>query len=184
MAGRTRLRTLRTNELTVDEASAIRELLRDAFADDEDGPFTEDDWLHALGGAHFVLAIDGRIRGHAAVVQRELHVGDRPLRTGYVEAVAVAPDYQRRGLGTTIMREAARHILADYELGALGTGSHAFYQRLGWQTWRGRSFVRSSSGLTATPDDDGYIMVLLTTRTADLNLDAPISCDWRAGDVW
>lgn len=184
MTGHKRVRMLRTAELTFAEASSVRELLRDAFADDEDGQFTEDDWLHALGGVHFVLDTGGQIHAHAAVVQRELHVGDRPFRTGYVEAVAVAPNSQRRGLGTTVMREVARHIMADYELGALGTGSHAFYQRLGWQRWRGRSSVRVSSGLTATPDDDGYIMVLHTPRTPKLDLDAPISCEWRAGDVW
>jgi aminoglycoside 2'-N-acetyltransferase I len=35
-----------------------------------------------------------------------------------------------------------------------------------------------------TPDDDGYIMVLLTRMSPPLDLDATISCEWRSGDVW
>ena len=38
-----------------------------------------------------LLEIDGQIVAHAAVVEREIHIGDRTLRTGYVEAVATAP---------------------------------------------------------------------------------------------
>lgn len=179
-----RVRQLRTDELTQGEIAAIRELLWAAFADDEDGEFTEDDWQHALGGLHFVLDVDGRILAHAAVVPRELHVANRPLRTGYGEAVAVAPGHQRAGLGTVVMREATQHVADEYELGALGTGSHAFYERLGWRTWRGPSSVRGPQGDTATPDDDGYIMVLLTAHAPNIDLDAPISCEWRPGDVW
>ena len=185
MSGIPRLRRLRSDQIGEHEIDAIRELLWAAFADDEDGEFTEDDWQHALGGLHFVLDQDGRVVGHASVVERELHVDGRPLRTGYVEAVAVAPARQRSGLGTVVMSDATLHVAADYELGALGTGSQAFYERLGWQTWRGPSFVRGEHGDIATPDDDGYIMVLLTPRTpATLDLDAPISCEWRPGDVW
>jgi len=35
-----------------------------------------------------------------------------------------------------------------------------------------------------TPDEDGYIMVLTTPTTPQLSLEAPISCEWRPGDVW
>ena len=121
---------------------------------------------------------------HAAAVERELHVAGRPLRTGYVEAVATEPALQRRGLGTAAMREVASHIEATYELGALGTGEHRFYERLGWRTWRGPSFVRTPEGDVRTPDEDGYILVLATQASPPLDFDAPISCDWRSGDVW
>ena len=80
-----------TPELTAAEISAIREILVAAFGADEEERFTEDDWQHGVGGTHFVLDLDDEIVGHASVVERELHVDGRPLRTGYVEAVAVAP---------------------------------------------------------------------------------------------
>jgi len=106
------------------------------------------------------------------------------LRTGYVEAVATAPDRQGRGLGSRILTEVAADIRARFELGALGTARHTFYERLGWLRWRGPSAVRGPMGERRTPDEDGYILVLPTPSSPPLDLDAPISCDWRAGDVW
>ena len=52
----------------------------------------------------------GEIAAHASVVERELHVGGRPLRTGYVEAVATAPLRQGEGLGSLVMAEVSAYI--------------------------------------------------------------------------
>jgi len=179
-----RLRELASEELTAAEVAELRRLMADAFADDEHGGFDDDDWQHALGGRHFVLDQDGLIVCHASVVERELRVAAAALRTGYVEAVATVPALQGRGHGSTVMRAVNAFIVARFELGALGTSSHGFYERLGWQVWRGPSSVRAARGELATPDDDGYIMVLRTPASPSLALTDPISCDWRAGDVW
>ncbi len=178
------LRSLPTAELSADDVEAIRSLLWSAFANDEDGAFSEDDWQHALGGRHVIAEREGSIVAHASVVERRLEVAGRPLRTGYVEAVATRPDHQGQGIGTAVMRAIDSHIADAFELGALGTGSHGFYHRLGWQTWRGPSFVRAPDGLERTPDEDGYILVLLTPSSPTLALTDPISCEWRPGDVW
>ena len=180
----TNIRTAATHDLTVDEVTTIRALLLGAFEDDEHGGFTEDDWQHSIGGTHFVAEEEGRIVGHASVVERDIHVGGRSLRTGYVEAVAADPAQQRRGIGTALMGHVNEHIRARYELGALGTGSQAFYERLGWEIWRGPSSVRTDHDDEPTADEDGYILVLRTHSTLELDLDAPISCEWRPGDVW
>ena len=179
-----RLRQLATTDLDVRELEEIRALLDEAFGDDEDERFTEDDWRHALGGAHFVLDLDGEIVAHASVVPRELHVGGRPVRTGYVEAVATLPARQGQGIGSIVMEAVGDWIRDRYELGALGTGRHAFYERLGWRRWRGPSAVRTASGEHPTPEEDGYILVLVTASSPVLDIDAPIACDWRPGDVW
>jgi aminoglycoside 2'-N-acetyltransferase I len=178
-----RVRRVRTEDLGPPEIAAIRELLWAAFPPGDEG-FTEDDWDHAVGGTHVVLELDGRVAAHASVVERTLHVGDRPLRTGYVEAVAAEPERQRRGLGTLVMAEIGSIIRDAYELGALGTGVHPFYERLGWITWRGPTALRTVDGPLRTPDEDGFIMVLPTPTSPVLDLDATISCDWRPGDVW
>ena len=75
-------------------------------------------------------------------------------------------------------------IRAGFELGTLGTGAHGFYERLGWETWAGQAFVRTGSGTERTPDEEGFIMILRTPNTPDLDTDGPISCEWRPGDVW
>jgi aminoglycoside 2'-N-acetyltransferase I len=161
----------------------VRELLWAAF-DDDDGGFTEDDWSHAIGGIHVVAAQEGRIVAHASVVDRTLHIGDVPLHAGYVEAVATAPDRRGTGLGTQVMAEVGAIIRDGYELGALGTGAHGFYERLGWQTWPGQAYLRTATGTVRTPDEEGFIMVLRTPTTPPLDDAAPISCEWRVGDVW
>lgn len=183
MTGEPRVRRLRTQDLSTAEAGAIRAMLVAAFGHDEEERFTDEDWDHAVGGMHFLVERDSRVVAHAAVIERDIHVTGRPLRTGYVEAVATAGDQQRRGLGSLVMRDVGDY-LQRFELGALGTGSHAFYERQGWVTWRGPSSVRAPDGERPTPDEDGYIMVLRTRLTPELDLAAPISCEWRPGDVW
>jgi aminoglycoside 2'-N-acetyltransferase I len=181
---RLRLRRVATDDLTEQEIAVIRELLAAAFGSDEEERFTDDDWEHGLGGAHFVLELDGEIIVHASVVERTLHVGDRPLRTGYVESVATAVDRQGAGFGSLVVAEVTSYIKDRFELGALGTGRHSFYERLGWVTWRGPAFVRTADGPRRTPDEEGFILVLPTPASPPLDLWAPISCDWRRGDVW
>lgn len=179
-----RLRRLTTAELGPDEVGEILALMDVAFGREDDERFTEKDWQHAVGGTHFVVDVGGRIVSHGAVVERELHVAGSPLRTGYVEAVATAPDRQGAGLGSRLMTAINDWIRERYELGALGTGRHSFYERLGWVTWLGPSSVRSAAGEVATPDEDGCILVLRTPASPSLDLTTPISCEWRPGDVW
>ena len=157
-----RLRRLSTDGLTPPEIAAIRELLIAAFGTDEEERFTDDDWEHAVGGLHFVLDVGGEIVTHASVVERMLQVDGQPLRTGYVEAVATAPSREGAGLGSLVMTAVTSYIRETFELGALGTGRHRFYERLGWVTWRGPTSVRAADGDRRTPEDDGYLMVLET----------------------
>jgi aminoglycoside 2'-N-acetyltransferase I len=170
--------------LTSLEIAAVRGMLVGAFGPDEDDRFTNEDWEHAVGGVHFVIELDDEVIAHASVVERELHVDGGALRTGYVEAVATAPHRQGGGHGSRVMADVASYIRERFELGALATGRHRFYGRLGWLTWTGPSFVRTDDGTLPTPAMDGYILVLPTPLTPPLDLSADISCDWRPGDVW
>ena len=181
---RTRIRQLPTDGLSPRELVAIRALMDAAFGTDEEEGFADEDWAHALGGRHFVLDVDGEIVSHASVVERVLEIGGRPIRTGYVEAVATAPGLEGRGHGSAVMAAVNEHIRATFELGALGTGRHAFYERLGWETWRGQAFVRTPDGPVRTPEEEGFILVLRTPLSLPFSLAESISCDWRAGDVW
>ena len=177
------VRLVRTEELIEAEVEALRKLAWGAFADDPEG-FTEEDWQHGLGGMHFILEEGGALVAHASVVERELHAGEERLRTGYVEAVATRKDLQRRGYGSAVMRAVGEYIDERFPLGALDTGSQAFYERLGWVIWKGPTFVRTELGPVRTAEDDGNVMVRLTPTSTELDLSAPISCEWRTGDVW
>jgi aminoglycoside 2'-N-acetyltransferase I len=172
-----------SDELSSAEVAVLRDLFRAAWASESDG-FTDEDWRHAVGGLHFLLEEGEAIVGHASVVERELHTSGHRLATGYVEAVATSPIHQRRGHGSALMREVGEYIDETFELGALDTGTSAFYERLGWVVWKGPTFVRTVSGLLRTADEDGQVLVRLTPTSPELDLSAPISCDWRPGDVW
>src|SRR5262249_11977229 len=130
---------------------------------------SEEDWVHALGGIHVLAEADGRIVAHGSVVERELQAGGRPLRTGYVEAVAAVRDARGRGYGTAVMEEIGAIIRGGYELGALGTGATHFYERLGWRAWPGPLAVRSAGGEQRTPDEEGSVFVLRTPTTPPLD---------------
>ncbi|CAN5772241.1 GNAT family N-acetyltransferase [soil metagenome] len=172
-----------TSDPSTIDLRGLRTMLEAAWGDKDD-EFSDDDWASSTGGAHFVLEIDGAIVSHASVVERVLETGDRELRTAYVEAVATAPQHQRRGYATAVMRAVGPFIDERYELGALDTGLTDFYRSLGWEPWRGSTLVRTERGTIGTPEEDGFVMIRRTPTTPDLDLDAPISCDWRAGDVW
>lgn len=169
-----------TLEANPDDLDAIRTLMDRAF----DGDFTEDDWDHSVGGWH-VVALDGQvIVSHASVVRRTLDVDDASFDTGYVEAVATQPDRQGLGFGTAVMRTVAELIGTRHQLGALSTGEHHFYERLGWERWQGPTFVRSGDGVIRTPDEDDAIMVIRLGPSADVDLRSQIVCEARTGDDW
>jgi aminoglycoside 2'-N-acetyltransferase I len=177
------IRIVRSAELTSAEWATLTALCVAAF----DEPW--DDYWDNIGPGVHVLAEDVQrgIAAHAAIVDRLLHPGDLTLRAGYVEAVAVWPDLQRSGLGTQVMDVINTMLDAQYDLGALGTGKHDFYARLGWVIWRGPTSIRERDGsLLRSPNEDGDIMVRVTPTTpAGLDLSLPIAVDWRPGDeVW
>jgi aminoglycoside 2'-N-acetyltransferase I len=178
----TRLRRVTTAELSGEELAAVRRLVFAAFEGRIDGH----DWEHTLGGVHVLAVEDDGVVAHGAVVARLLMAGGRGVRTGYVEGVATRRDRRGRGLATLVMEEVGRVIGRDYELGALsdGTGIPGFYQRLGWETWQGPTWVAAPAGPERTAEEDGSVLVLRTPATAELDPATSLVCDWRAGDVW
>jgi aminoglycoside 2'-N-acetyltransferase I len=178
----TSLRVVASESLVADEWQTLTDLCEAAF----DEPWG-DYWQSIGPGVHVLAEEPGSgVVAHAALMARLLYPGDDMLRAGYVEAVAVRPDRQRQGLGSMVMDAIDRMIDEGFELGALGTGSHAFYERLGWVTWQGQTWIRHADGrLERSADEDGGIMIRRTPATpAGLDLALPIAVDWRPGEVW
>ena len=157
---------------------AICDLCTEAYAEDFSGAFD------TLGpGVHVIGRLEGRIVSHAMWVVRALQPGrGAPLRAAYVEAVATRRGYQRRGFATRILTRLAQEI-RGFELGALSPSDERFYARLGWEPWRGPLFIRTDTGLDPTPEESVMILRLEATP-ADLDLDEPLSAEWRPGEVW
>jgi aminoglycoside 2'-N-acetyltransferase I len=169
-----------TAALSASSLSDVRALLDTAF----EGDFTDEDWDHAVGGIHVWLSGSHGLISHGSVVERTLVCSGETLRVGYVEAVATAPAHRHRGHGARVLKQIGELIRERYALGALSTGTCAFYERLGWEQWRGPTFVDGPRSRERTPDDDGGVMILRTSRSPHLDLDGAIVCDWRLGDVW
>ncbi|HUR50843.1 MAG TPA: GNAT family N-acetyltransferase [Mycobacteriales bacterium] len=160
---------------------ALRTLWDRAFGD----RFSDEDADHAYGGVH-VLVRDGKhLVGHCSVVPRRLRFGDGPWCTvGYVEAVATEPALQGGGIGRTMMQRLHVEIGDHWPVALLSTGqATGFYEGLGWERWRGRSFTRTDQGVV--PDDEhGGLMILRLDPAAVPDLSVDVTCEDRDGDAW
>jgi aminoglycoside 2'-N-acetyltransferase I len=173
-------RLVTSDELGSDELATMRAMFTAAWG----GGFADDDWDHAFGGVHVVRFVDGSMVSHGAVAARTLWLDDRPLRVGYLEAVATWPEHQGRGHGSAVVDALDEVVRAAYDLGGLSTGRRSFYERLGWLTWRGALAVRAPGGDVPAPEMRNAVLVLPTPRVPDPDLDASLVCDWRIGDDW
>ncbi len=120
---------------------------------------------------------------HALWVTRHLQVEKNPpMRTAYVEAVATEAIYRNRGFASSIMKYLI-NVVQDYELAALSPFSVEYYERLGWELWRGPLFIRMKDNLLRSPDDE-EVMIFRLPKTPVLDLNAPLSAEWREGELW
>lgn len=135
------------------------------------------------GGRHFLAYREDELVSHAVVTTRWLQPeGLRLFKTAYVDAVATLPSYQGKGYGSAVMRHLAENI-TDYEIACLETEKLAFYERLGWEVWRGPLAGRSEQGLIPTPEQKG-VMILRLAGTPALNLDSGLTIECQAERIW
>lgn len=117
------------------------------------------------------------------MVTRYLQAGTNPiLRTAYIEAVATEVNYRNRGFATSIMKHLVGEI-QDYELAALSPFNIEFYRRLGWELWQGPLSIRTNDNFLASPEDE-EVMIFRLPKTPPLDLNAPLSAEWRDGELW
>jgi aminoglycoside 2'-N-acetyltransferase I len=178
--------TMATALLDAGFARELREMLDVAF----EGDFADSDWEHSLGGIRiWATGEQGRLLSQASVVPRTLKIDGVEVHTGYVEAVATVEEFRGQGYGTAVMRRAAEIIHEQFDIGALSTGEHGFYERLGWERWLGPTYAETPEGCAKvrTEDEDGGILILRSMRSGawqGSSLEGEIVADWRAGDIW
>jgi aminoglycoside 2'-N-acetyltransferase I len=136
------------------------------------------------GGRHWLAYYGEQLVSHAMVTTRWLQPEGQPLlRTAYVDAVATLPAHQGHGYGSSVMRQLANDIEDEYLIACLETERAPFFERLGWENWRGSLAGRSEQGLIPTPLQAG-IMVLRLARTPALSLDSGLSIECQSGRIW
>jgi len=173
-----KLEVVRADQISPNLQMDIHTLCNQAYEEDLKPLFsTFIDATHVLG------FLDTSLVSHALWVPRWLQVGTNPvMRTAYIEAVATKDVYRARGFAATVMKRVAEEI-QDFELGALSPFRVAYYERLGWEFWRGPLFIRTHEGLIRTPREEN-VMILRLPRTPVLDLNAPLSAEWREGELW
>lgn len=136
------------------------------------------------GGWHFLAYHDDELVSHAMVTTRWLQPEGQPLlKTAYIDAVATLPAYQGLGYGSIVMRQLASEIDNEYAIACLETERETFYERLGWEVWRGPLAGRSEDELIPTPHQTG-IMILRLSQTPELDLDKGLSIECQPGRIW
>jgi aminoglycoside 2'-N-acetyltransferase I len=128
---------------------------------------------------------DGTLVSHAEFVPRWLQTAGLELRTAYVEAVATASGHQREGLATAVWQRLGEVVAADpiWQLAALSPSDAAFYERRGWELWRGPLAIRHDGRLEPSPDDE-QVMIQRLPRTPPLDTTALLTAEWREGELW
>ena len=175
----------RVEVVTTAELSAAqrREVIEVCIAAHENEEFQNLFSFLEAGGRHLLGHRGSELVSHAVVTTRWAQpAGQLALRTAYVDAVATLPAYQGRGYGSAVMRRLAGAI-EDYEIGCLQTDRPTFYDRLGWEVWRGPLAGRSEEGLVPTPDQHG-VMVLRLPSTPSLDLDALLTIECQPARIW
>lgn len=137
-----------------------------------------------LGGLHFMAYCDDQLVSHAMVTTRWLQPEGLPeLKTAYIDAVATLPAFQRQGYASVLLQQIAKDIDDEYVIACLETDRRTFYERLGWEVWRGPLAGRSKDGLIPTPNRMG-IMILRLSRTPPLDLDRGLTIEDQGGRIW
>ena len=181
MAKATIIRFFKTEELDAETRSAIIDLCVLAHREDD---FRNLFSYVPSGGLH-VLAFQGeQLVSHAMVTTRWLQPEGHPvLKTAYIDAVATLPAHQGLGYGSALMRHLASRIDGEYDITCLETERVGFYEKLGWQLWRGPLAGRSEQSLIPTPEQSG-IMILRLAQTPALNLDSMLTIECQNERIW
>lgn len=122
---------------------------------------------YLTGSMHVMARAQDRLVGHACWWPRWLEIdGFDRLRGAWVDAVVVAPDVQRSGIGTRVMTR-LREEIGNFDIGALGTERMPFFERLGWERWTG-----DTDRVLHDPVDT--LMILRTATTPPIGTGMPI----------
>lgn len=176
-----KVRFFKTEELDAPRRRAIVNLCVTAHQEDD---FKNLFSYVPSGGWHFLAFQGEELVSHAMVTTRWLQPEGHPfLKTAYIDAVATLPTAQGHGHGSALMRHLANRIESEYVIGCLETDRVGFYERLGWELWRGPLAGRSKQGLIPTPEQKG-IMVLRLLKTPALDLDSTLTIECQETRIW
>ncbi|BBC38366.1 hypothetical protein SGFS_096600 [Streptomyces graminofaciens] len=173
------IETRTTEELGKGGRAELRTMLEGCFGE----RYGDTAWQHCLGGIHYLLRYRGELAAHGSLVPRWFKQGNVALRGMYGESMATVPHLRHRGLGSIVVAMATAEIRLHHEIGVFAASKYEFYERQGWQKWRGPTFVRTDEETLPAAPARGAVMFRLPVDSS-VNPDADLTTDWRDGDIW
>lgn len=148
---------LRVGPCTVAELPQLSELLEEVFIRERKGSGAIFDFAPLLYRESNVeqLRVVSRgkeIVGHAGILERPIAWRGQVFRAGFIGGVCAREDLRGQGIGTLAMQDAMRHMgRMGLDFGVLWTGSHGFYERLGWRSAGGLTLLQVPAGERSLP---------------------------------
>lgn len=121
---------LKIRESTHEDSSAIERLYPEAFPDEDLLPLVRDLLEDAAITMSLVGTIDSQIVGHAILTK--CGVVGSSVRATLLGPLAVAPDWQKRGFGSAIVRAGLQRLDSIGVSLVCVLGDPAYYSRLGF----------------------------------------------------
>lgn len=123
---------------TSQDAASIRDLTIAAFSASEFGHNGEADLIEALTGTvaehlSLVATIENKIVGHILFTLVVLRADSEEQSGMGLAPMSVAPDQQRRGVGSTLVREGLERLFDGGCVFAAVLGHPAYYPRFGFE---------------------------------------------------
>lgn len=169
-----------TEDLTAEQRSSVIDVCIAAHDNDD---FNDLFTNIGSGGRHFLAYREQELVSHAVVTTRWAQPGGHPvLKTAYVDAVSTRPEHQGLGHASSVMARLAAAI-DDYEIGCLQTDIPGFYERLGWEVWRGSLAGRRDRELVPTPEQRG-VMVLRLPQTPAFDVTTQLTIECQPERIW
>jgi predicted N-acetyltransferase YhbS len=136
----------------------------------------------AVSPVHVQARIGGNLVGHAMWSERTIFLADgTTVAAAYLDAVAIDPAYQNRGLGSVVIKRLMAEV-HGFALGCLSTNRPNFYARLGWELWTGPKAVSSENWIQPTPEET--VMIHRTANSPAINPGSLLVVESRPGDSW
>lgn len=166
---RTRLEVVRRGVMTCDMYRELTALCGEAYEED----FSELMADYGESAVHVIGFDGGTVASHGLWVPRRVRAGERDLRAASVEALATRPSHQGRGFGGAVLSRIVQEMgLEGFELGVLWAFDVGWYERRGWELWRGPVAQEGDDGLEPLTGDD--VMIHRLPRTPMLDVDAAL----------
>ena len=124
---------VRIRAMTAQDADGVRAVVAAAFVDEPEVVALQDALAARADNHGWVAEQEGRVVGHVGLTRCWIDAEPRLVEALVLSPLSVAPQAQRRGVGTALVAAAVAGADADGAPAVFLEGDPAYYSRLGWR---------------------------------------------------